>query len=498
MSTDGKVKCFNILSFPIKDNAGDIYQITAVIIDITERRQREEELKKFKFISDHANDAHFLVDRHGKFHYVNETACRMMGYSEEALLSLGVPDVDIVYGIEKYRELFDQIQKEKIPPIQTVNKRKDGTVFCSEITVTGYRINGELYMFAALRDITVRKEAEEALIRSETRFKQVVENAREWVWEVDPKGVYTYASPVVKQILGYEPEEIVGKKHFFDLFHPEDIEITRELAFKYFTERKPFHNFLNRNVHKNKKPVWLLTSGVPILDEKEDLLGYRGVDTDITELKRSEERVKVSLKEKELLLKEIHHRVKNNMAVIQSFLQLQSRYVKEERYRNMFLESVTRINSMARIHEKLYRSGDLSKIQFDDYIREMVDSMYMSYGLDPRKVILKKEVEKVVLGIDAAIPCGLIVNELVSNSLKHAFPEGKEGEIKVVLRINAKNEVELTVRDNGMGMPKDLDLSKTDSLGLTLVNALTMQLKGSIELKREEGTEFRISFKRSA
>jgi two-component sensor histidine kinase len=160
----------------------------------------------------------------------------------------------------------------------------------------------------------------------------------------------------------------------------------------------------------------------------------------------------------------------------------------------MFNDSMNRIKSMALIHEKLYQSEDLSKINFSNYIKDIVDKIFMSYGMDLH-TLLKKDIEKVTLGIDAAIPCGLIVNELISNSLKHAFPEGREGEIKVAIRRNDKDEVEITISDNGVGMPEGLNFRNTDSLGLSLVNILTKQLHGNIELDREKGTEFKITFK---
>jgi two-component sensor histidine kinase len=218
---------------------------------------------------------------------------------------------------------------------------------------------------------------------------------------------------------------------------------------------------------------------------------------DITDLKQAEEQIGKSLKEKEVLLQEIHHRVKNNMTVIMSLLKLQADRVKDKHYREMLGDSMGRIKTMALIHEKLYKAKDLAKVNFNDYLKDMINSMFMSYGLSPNKVALKTDVEDVDFGVDTAIPCGLIINELVSNSLKHAFPEDRDGEIKVSLRRNDKAEVELTVSDNGVGMPEGLDFRKTDSLGLNLVNALVGQLRGEIELYREKGAEFIITFKRT-
>jgi two-component sensor histidine kinase len=216
---------------------------------------------------------------------------------------------------------------------------------------------------------------------------------------------------------------------------------------------------------------------------------------DISKRKQAEEQIKASLKEKEVLLQEVHHRVKNNMMIITNLLLMQSKQIEDEHYREMFNISINRIKSMALIHEKLYRFGDLAKVDFNDYLEDMIKTIFKSYGLSSRKVALKTDVEGVTFGVDTAIPCGLIINELISNSLKHSFPENMEGEIKVALHRNDKTEVKLTVSDNGIGMPEDMDFRNTDSLGLTLVIALVKQLKGEIELLREKGTEFVITFK---
>jgi len=212
------------------------------------------------------------------------------------------------------------------------------------------------------------------------------------------------------------------------------------------------------------------------------------------ERKRMEEQIKASLREKEMLLREIHHRVKNNMQLISSLLRLQSRYIKDKKYIEMLKESQNRIRSMAFIHEKLYQSKDLANIDFNGYIKSLTDDLFRSYGANG-KIALKTDIEGVSLGVDTAIPCGLIINELVSNSLKHAFPEDREGEIKIALRRTDRNEVELVVSDDGIGIPEDLDFRNTESLGLQLVTSLAeSQLQGKTELNRAKGTEFRIRF----
>ncbi len=211
---------------------------------------------------------------------------------------------------------------------------------------------------------------------------------------------------------------------------------------------------------------------------------------------RAEEQLKESLKEKEILLREIHHRVKNNMQIISSLLMLQEELSKDEKVTEMLKDSQNRITSMALIHEKLYRSENLSKIDLNEYIDDLVSSLFQSYGVSESKVALNINVENVLLGIDTAIPCGLIINELISNSLKHAFPECKNGEIKISLRSTDENMIELLIGDNGVGIPKGVDFRKTESLGLHLVNILVEnQLHGEIQLNRDKETEFKIKFR---
>ncbi len=216
------------------------------------------------------------------------------------------------------------------------------------------------------------------------------------------------------------------------------------------------------------------------------------------ERKRSEEKIKASLQEKELLLKEIHHRVKNNLQVISSLLHLQSYYIKDSKTLEMFKESQDRVQSMALVHEKLYRSPDLTKIDFAQYIKSLVHSLYRSYRIDPKQIELRSMVKNVFLEIDMAVPCGLIVNELVSNSLKHGFPqrwEGK-GKIGVVLRQKGDDQVELIVKDNGIGMKEKSDDPDHGALGLRLVHILAEdQLQGKITINRKKGTTIKISFK---
>jgi len=220
----------------------------------------------------------------------------------------------------------------------------------------------------------------------------------------------------------------------------------------------------------------------------------KALQAEIAERMRAEEQIIASLNEKELLLKEIHHRVKNNLQVISSLLNLQLSHAKSEKVIETLRESQNRVKTMALIHEKLYKSKDLASIDFADYIQDLTSYLFGSYS-NSGNVRLNINVNHVRLGVDVAVPCGLVVNELVSNSLKHAFPVGREGsEICIDLYRTTDDKLLLTVGDNGIGLPEDMDFRNTESLGLQLVTTLVEQLEGTIEIDRSAGTAFKITF----
>ncbi len=236
-----------------------------------------------------------------------------------------------------------------------------------------------------------------------------------------------------------------------------------------------------------KLHVLLLEHGYPVTETT-------GESAEITLREQAESQIRTSLAEKEILIKEIHHRVKNNLQIVSTLLDLQSDYITDRQSLEIFRESKNRIRSIALVHEKLYQTKNFSAIDFDGYLESLIDHLLRSYVVDPGKIALEIDTEDVVLGIDDAIPCGLIVNELVSNSLKYAFPDDQRGKITVRFENGDNKSIVLTVADNGVGLPAGLDASATETLGLQLVTILTRQLRGTIELDREGGTKFTIKF----
>ena len=244
---------------------------------------------------------------------------------------------------------------------------------------------------------------------------------------------------------------------------------------------------------------WFEDTVDPIFDSSNNLTGAVHIVSDITEKKQAEEKLKGLLKEKEVLIKEVHHRVKNNFNVIVSLLNLQSNNIKDTRVLELFRESQNRIKSMALIHQNLYQSKDITNINLKEYISSLTRTLYHSYNVDTNRVSLRIDIENISLEIEQIIACGLIVNELISNSFKHAFPESwkKKGDVLLHMKEKKGNEIELMVSNNGVPLPDNFDIQKTDSLGMKLVSMLAEgQLKGSLKILTKDATQFFICFKK--
>ena len=348
-------------------------------------------------------------------------------------------------------------------------------------------------LLGVTQDITDLKILEESLIESEDKYKTLFEADPDYTILLDTNNFIVDVNKATTNITGLSREEIIGKS-FIDMkiIIDEDMllytdQITDLLA---GNKIKPFEA---RLIDKNNK---LRNINIQITTiEKDNKISYiLIIASDITERKQYEKDIKDSLHEKELLLQEIHHRVKNNMQIISSLLNIQTRHVDDEESINILKESQNRVKSLAMIHEKLYRSKDFNKIHFMDYIESLVWDLFYSYSIKKGTIDPILDIDDIKLNIETSVPCGLIITELVSNSLKYAFPDKREGKLKVSLKIKG-DYLELTVCDNGIGFPKNIDFKNTDSLGMQLVNSLTDQIDGEIEYDSSNGTKFKITFK---
>jgi PAS domain S-box-containing protein len=322
-------------------------------------------------------------------------------------------------------------------------------------------------------------------------FFRLFEFAPDAIVVVDQGGIINRANVKTEEMFGYQRDELVGQ--------PVEVLIPNRFASKNVGFRTSYIDgartrpmgagleLFGKRKDGSEFPVDIMLSPVEI--ERGRLV--LGVVRDVTERKQAEVEAR---ERREMLLKEIHHRVKNNLQVISSLLYIQSTYVSDPGTLEILTESQNRVKSIALIHEKLYRSEDLEKLDFSDYVRDLLADLIRTYQVEPGSIAVHTHIESSPLGIDTAIPCGLILNELVSNAFKHAFPTGGAGEVWIDLRPAADERYELSVRDDGVGLPESFDWQKSNSLGLKLVTDLTKLLDGKVEVRSGAGTTFVITF----
>lgn len=346
-----------------------------------------------------------------------------------------------------------------------------------------------------------RKQAEKMLKEQEEFYRTLVENTHDLIVETNTDGELLYVSSNHEEILGYKPEVLLGE-NIFDLIYPEDRPSVLS-EFVLAAEDLATARSVYRCRHRNGGLRWFESTGRPFRTSSGEIRII--IDCrEITERIKAEEEIQKSLSEKEALLKEIHHRVKNNLQIISSLLSLQSDYVKGGDSLRLIHECQSRIFAIALIHERLYQSANLRDVKMAEYIEDLAAKLMCVYAKEKQSIDVNINSDDIDVTIDSAVPCGLIINELFSNCLKHAFPKnigngehgGRAGFISVGIKSEPEGQVVLTVKDNGVGFPENLDFRKTESLGLQLVCTLVEQLNGTIELVRNNGTTFSIKFPR--
>lgn len=322
----------------------------------------------------------------------------------------------------------------------------------------------------------------------------VLETAGSIIMVLDSEGRVVRLNRACEEVTGHDRQEAEGKLMWETFIDREEQGAVRSWLLGLQPEG-PKEIFESRWLTRDGDVRLIAWSKTAIRDSRGEVEFIIVSGSDITERKHMEERLRSSLREKEMLIKEIYHRVKNNLMVISSLLSMQSRQAEDEQSRGIFRETRDRVRSMSLIHERLSRAAESREIDFADYTRQLVKQLFQSYGLSPSKVNLLMDMPDVSLDIDQAVACGLIINELVSNAFKHAFPGGERGEVSIRFTSDSDDGCVLSVRDSGAGFPRDIDIYRTDSLGMQIVTSLVAQLSGTVELMRGGGTEFRVWFK---
>ncbi|WP_406670647.1 PAS domain S-box protein [Methanolobus sp. ZRKC4] len=473
---------------------------------VSEQKKAEKALrdseKKFRTLFESPNDAIYLTDMQGNILEVNEIACSRMGYTRDEFLSLKHMDIDASNRGMDFLRLIKELCKIKSNLLETVHMRKDGSTFPVELSSRIVKYNGSTAVITIARDISKRKQTERALkdyaeeLKRSNELKEEMENIINhspvivFKWRSKRNWPVEFVSSNVEQI-GYTVEDFTSNRiNYADIIHPDDSERTHLHISNYYMKKDAELNYEYRIITKSGDIRWVDERTFSRRDHS-GRITLQGIILDITERKMAEEAL---LQNEKIRKKEIHHRVKNNLQVISSLLYLASDNFKDKDVIEAFLDSRNRVRSMALIHEELYQSKDMSNIDFSDYTEKLMDYLSKSYGTGNKNIKLSSNIENVYLNVDTAVPLGMIINELVSNSLKHAFLNGEQGTINVGLRVRDDRFV-LKIKDNGIGFPSDMDFRNTESLGLQLVITLVDQIDGTIKLNTEKGTEFTIDFK---
>ncbi len=381
--------------------------------------------------------------------------------------------------LESFSDISKRVEAEKA--LQKLNEELEDHV--RKRTEALVSLNEQLQ-----EEITKRQQVMAALQKSEEMYRGLVEHMLDVVFRIDMDGTIRYCSPSILDLLGYAPEELIGKSSLKVIAAEDHPHLIKTLEL-----HRPVTGFVLTMITKTGDTRTVEVNADHFLSPDGTPEGYHGILRDITEQKKMQEAIAASLQEKEIMLKEIHHRVKNNMQVISSLLSIQAKQVKDQKTQEIIREGMNRVRSIALVHEKLYLSRNLSSIDFAEYINKMTGYLFQTYNVNPHVIRVTVDVENIFFSIDRAIPISLILNELLSNALKYAFPDGKAGEIRIGIHREGDNYI-FMVADNGVGLPEGIDLVKSETLGLQLVDTLVKQIQGTLEVERTGGTVFRIRF----
>jgi PAS domain S-box-containing protein len=470
----------------------------AMFDSITERKLAEQKLSdsetKLQSILAASRDA-IGVSKNGFHVFANPAYLKMFGYQAFDELA-DTPVINLI--APESREMVIKNIRDRANGLpapsdyEAVALRKDDSSFIMDVRVSQYTLHAEAYTLVILRDITARKRAESLLRESQHRYQLVFENSGSANTIFDSKFQLIMQNSLSASLLHTLPEQGIGRS-VVDIFGPDSGPGIVERMQRVMTSMtsETFETKFDLPVGVR----WFRSVYEPIFDDQRSEVVVHVISQDITGQKVNEERIRKSLLEKETLLRELYHRTKNNMAVIIALLDLQANSFEDDRLRNEFLEAQNRIRSMALVHQKLYDAQDLSHINLKEYVHDLVHLTMESYRVSPELISVDFDMEDVFVLIDSAIPCGLIVNELVSNTLKYAFPAGRVGAIKVQLHSSDHGQIDLTIADNGVGVPDGFDFRRDGRLGVQNVYVLgERQLKGYIDFKTAQGVACHLSF----
>ena len=440
-------------------------------------------------------------DTKGTIQKINRKGCSLFGYTEEELLGRNWFDTFILPENRKWlKKKFKNIMEGKLPYNPNYNEdllKKNGETVHIEWRAVPLRDDeGQLKAnLCSGIDVTELLSKQRNLEKSEQRYKSVEKLAKIGYWEMDARNSRYYWSDENYRMLGLEPGEVEPSPEIFQShIHPDDREKVRILYNRSVKEHTDFKHTYRIVVGADLK--YIIDWTQHFYNKAGEHIYSAGLSQDTTDQVLTEQKLEKSLREKEALLRELHHRTKNNMQVISAMLNLRAGVENDLHISSVFLDMDSKIQSMARAHEKLYISGDLSHINFKEYFEDLVELLKESFGTRRRNISFTVHADEMDVLIDIAVPCGLILNELVTNAIKYAFPGQCKGTIEIILEKEDEKNVRFTVRDNGAGMDADLKIEELDSLGIRTIMALGEgQLQGRVEWETEKGVSCTVYFR---
>jgi len=489
----GRKKHFETIKVPVFDQAGNVKGIVGISRDITEMKEAEEKLKEsekdFRSLFENSTLGLYRTTPDGRILLANPTIIKMLGYkSFEELASRNLEE----NGFEPsypLRIFIEKVEKEgEVRGLEAAWKRKDGSIIYIRESARVVRDeNGRvLYYEGTVEDITEKKLAEMALAQQKELFRTVIDSAEDIVFVLNRDYEQVLFNQAALRVLGMTPEEARGKS-FQELYSEENWEEARQRFDRVFKGEVVREDV---ELKFRDKKIILNVTEVPLRNEKGEIYALCGIARDVTTRVELEKALELSLKEKEALLREIHHRVKNNMQIISSLLNLQAHHVKNPELTAIIKECQNRIRSMAIVHEHLYKSANLAKINFADYLNRLIVHLYNVHSQSQEKIQLETELQAVELDIGTAIPLGLLASEIISNSFKHAFPGERRGKLRIVLHPISPKSFKLEISDDGVGLPENLNFGQSQTFGMQLMGLLKDQLGAQLELDRSSGTRY--------
>ena len=467
--------------------------------------EARESQQRFASAFNHATIGMTLVSPQGRFLQVNRSLCQLVGYTAEELVAISFQDITHPDDLETDLLLLRQVLSGARQSYQMEKRyyHHDRHIVWVLLTVSLVRdaAGQPLYFISQIEDITERKAAEEALAAQaqvlateRDLMRALMDSIPDTIYFKDTASRFTRVNRAQAEYLRLpSPEAALGKTDL-DL---QETGLARDIfeeEQRVVLQGRPLLNRIDRVSAPNGQPRWISSTKVPLRDADGRVTGLVGISRDITALKQAEAQLLASLQEKEVLLKEIHHRVKNNLQVVSSLLRLQAETIADPELRDAFEDSQRRVRAMALVHELLYRSADLAHIDFGEYLTGLVNYLRRSHARPLHNLRLRVEVAAITLEIDQAIPLGLLVNELVTNSLKYAFPDLQpEAEIWVTASCDAAGTLVLAVGDNGVGLPATVNVEDPASMGWQLVQSFVAQLHGRYTLTRQPGAVFTLT-----